>query len=251
MKSTKMERLFSKRTADFGAVISTISNLVCEVRFHASPKTGLSMISMDPANVAMVIVNFKPDFFTKFEWDGKFTTNLSHLKEIFKEKKYDSFEMRKVDNKLEIQFYGKDRSPSFKLPFIELEDKDAKLPKLTFLYEVTMPTKFMKDIVKDVERVSMGSVRFSGTKNDIAFSSEGDLSDYNETLYKSAAIEIKAQQTARTLYSTEYLKNMVVIKGNLFKKIKMSFSTDYPLMVDYAINGLTLQYILAPRVDND
>jgi DNA polymerase III sliding clamp (beta) subunit (PCNA family) len=252
MKPKQIERFFSKRTADFYSAITMASELVTEARFLATPGGGLKLVAMDPANVAMIILTFRPDFFSKFEWTGKFAINLSNLRIIFKDKKVDSFEIRRNHMKLEILFYGKDRSPSFTLPIIEMEEKDQKIPQLEHITcEVSLPQKTMLEIVRDADRVGIGSIKFVGLKDSFALHSEGDLSEYKEILSPSDKIKITATGVTSSKYSIEYLKKMFYVRGKLFQKIRLSYGRDYPLIIDYNTAGLTLQYILAPRVDND
>ncbi|MBU1974489.1 MAG: hypothetical protein KKH52_03785, partial [Nanoarchaeota archaeon] len=141
---------------------------------------------------------------------------------------------------------------SFSIPTLELDDKEQRVPELTFPLAIHTKSSILAEAIEDVSVVAE-SVTFLGEKEQLSVKAEGDLS--------KAFIEIKPDdQTAintestdkhKAKYSLEYLKKMIA-GGKLSDQVSLYFNTDYPLKLEYKVTDrLLLSFILAPRVDND
>src|SRR3989344_4558631 len=168
----------------FKESISIISDLVTEAKFKATVD-GLEMVAMDPANVAMVAFKMLSSCFTQYELkkDEEVAINLNNLKQILKRAKGDDVMTIETteDNKLKI-ILKSNTVRSFSLPTLELEEKEQKVPELTFPLSVEMDSSLLSESIEDVNVVAE-SVTFLGEKNMLLVKAEGDLS--------KAFIEIK------------------------------------------------------------
>ena len=234
--------------------ISIISELVTEAKFKVG-NNGLEMVAMDPANVAMVIFKMLSSCFTKYEVKEaeEIAINLNNLKQILRRAKSDDILTLETteDNKLKIEMKS-NTTRSFSIPTLEIDDKEQKVPELTFPMTVEMGSGMLTEAIEDVSVVAE-SVTFLGEKSQLSVKAEGDLS--------KAFIEIKPDEQTlirtdsddkfKAKFSLEYLKKMIA--GNkLSDKVSVHFNTDYPMKVEYKIvDRLALSFILAPRVDND
>ncbi|MBT3298762.1 proliferating cell nuclear antigen (pcna) [archaeon] len=234
--------------------ISIASELVNEVKFKAT-KIGLELIAMDPANVAMVNLKILSSCFVeyKLENEEEISISLSNLKQILRRGKAEDILSLETteDNKLKIQFKGK-TTRSFSIPLLEIDDRDQRVPDLSFPIKIELLSTMLSESIDDVSVVAE-SVTFLGEKNQLLVKAQGDLS--------KAFIEIKpddntliktdSEEKFKAKYSLEYLKKMVNA-SKLNEKVMLSFNTDYPLKLEYnVIDRLSLSFILAPRVDND
>ena len=234
--------------------IGIISELVSEVKFKVSPD-GLELVAMDPANVAMVIFKLLSSCFTQYEVKEpeEIAINLNNLKQILRRAKSDDMLTLETtdDAKLKIQLKS-NTTRSFSIPTLELDDKEQRVPDLTFPIVIETTSAVLAEAVEDVSVVAE-SVTFLGEKEQLSIKAEGDLS--------KAFIEIKPdEQTViktdsddkfKAKYSLEYLKKMIS-GGKLNDKVSLHFNTDYPMKLEYKVTDrLLLSFILAPRVDND
>ena len=234
--------------------ISISSELVNEVKFKATAD-GLEMVAMDPANVAMVILKILSSCFIEYNVDSteEVTISLANLKQILRRVKADdvlSLETTE-DSKLKVQLKGK-TVRSFSLPLLELDDREQRVPELTFPITVEMPSSLLTESIEDVSVVAE-SVTLLGDKTELLVKAQGDLS--------KAFIEIKNDETTiiktdsedkfKGKYSLEYLRKMMS-GSKISDKVHVSFNTDYPLKIEYkVIDRVAMSFILAPRVDND
>ena len=205
MKLTLAEPKFLKEG------ISIISDLVNEATIKLSAQ-GLELVAMDPANVAMVIYNLLASGFSEYqlEKDEELAINLTNFKQILRRAKpADQVTLEVAEGKLHIQLKGK-TIRTFSLPIIDLEDKEQKVPELSFGVTITMTSSSLNDAIEDADIVAE-SVSLLANKEGLIVSAEGDLSH--------AKIEIKSDETTqinvheegdlRAKYSIEYLKKMM------------------------------------------
>ena len=144
--------------------VSIISDLVTEARFHIT-KDSINLVAMDPANVAMVIFKLLSSSFIEYsvEKEVKIALNLNNLKQVLKRAgANDILSMDLHENKFKITLKS-NRTRTFYLPIIELEDKEQKIPDLNFAVTITTSTSVLNEAIEDVSIVGE-SVSFMGEK---------------------------------------------------------------------------------------
>jgi proliferating cell nuclear antigen len=230
---------------------SMITNLVNEVSL-VFDKNKLSVIAMDNANIAMVIFELLKT--SALEWDinkkFKIGINTSTLHTILTDaNSQDMITISFCDEKnVSIKIKGQ-LTRSFKIPIIELEDFDVKIPKLEFNVKALTSPKLLRLMVKGADKTSE-SITFQGEKEKIYFTAKGDLSEFNAKIGVDEA-SINHEEDSKSKYSIEYLKK-IFAKNKLYKETEICFSKDYPLRVNYHLKDkCNLIFILAPRVEND
>ena len=238
----------------FKESISIISELVSEAKFKVS-SDGLELIAMDPANVAMVVFKLLSSCFTQYEVKEpeEIAINLNNLKQILRRTKGDDILTLETteDNKLKIQMKSA-TTRSFSIPTLELEESEQKVPELNFPLIVETNSSLLSESIEDVSVVAE-SVTFLGEKSQLSVKAEGDLSKAFIEIKPddNTIIKTEAEDKFKAKYSLEYLKKMIS-GGKLSDRVTLSFSTDYPLKLEYKLTDrLLLSFILAPRVDND
>jgi len=232
--------------------VSIISDIVNEAKFIIK-KDGLELVAMDPANVAMVIFKLLSTCFTEYELsqDLELSINLSQLKQILRRAKAnDTVTLEQDGGKLKIQFRS-DTVRTFALPIIEIDDKEQKVPDLTFPISIETNSSILSEAIGDVDVVAE-SVTFSADKLKMTILAEGDLSKAEIVIKPDANTTVVANgDSVKAKYSIEYLKKMIE-GAKLSNRVTIQFSNDYPLRLDYKqIDKVSLSFILAPRVEND
>jgi len=234
--------------------VSIISELVNEARFKVTPNA-IELVAMDPANVAMVIFKLLSSAFVEYnvKKEVEIAINLNNLKQVLRRSKPDDTLTLELgtDNKLKVQFKG-NTTRTFSLAIIELEEKEQKVPSLEFPVTISTDASVLTDAIEDVDIIAE-SVSFIADPGTFIMQAEGDLNTAKIELKKDdiTKIETKSKDPVKTKYSIEYLKKM--INGSkLAEKVKIRFSKDYPLKLDYtAVDRVSLSFILAPRVENE
>lgn len=234
--------------------ISIISDLVNEATFRITPEA-VELVAMDPANVAMIIFKLLSTTFS--EYDVKSTTelaiNLTNLKMILKRSKQDDVVTLELgqDNKLHVLLQGS-TSRTFSLPVIDIDEKEQRVPDLSFTTTIKTNASLFTDAVEDAEVVAE-SVSFLSTPEKFSVVAEGDASKAHVDIANGGVtdISITGAPSVKSKYSIEYLKKMTPA-AKLADVVDVHFSKDYPLRLDYkVVDKVLLSFILAPRVEND
>lgn len=232
--------------------ISVISELVTEARFRIN-KDGLEMIAMDPASVAMVVYKLLSSCFQEceVEEEQEIALNLANLKQVLRRSSAnDILTLELEENKLKLQLKGKS-TRTFSLPLLEVDEREQKIPSLSFPITVSVPSDAFASAIDDVSIVS-DAVTLAAEPEKFWISGEGDLSKANiEMGTDDAQIESETKAKIKAKYSLEYLKKMIA-GSKVADTVNVRFNQDYPLRLDYTvIDRVSLSFILAPRVEND
>lgn len=231
--------------------IAVISDLVVEVNFKVTPDW-IELTAMDPANVAMVIFKLMGSTFT--EYDVKepvlIGVNLNNLKQVLRRAKAnDQITLEMEKNKLKVTFQGTTKR-TFQLPLLPAEESDKKEPDLKFNVTIETDASVLSDAIEDADIVAE-SVSFEADADKLTVQASGDNNKLIIEVDSGKGTEIEAKEKSRAKYSIEYLKKMVS-GSKLSDKVKIQFSKDYPLRLEYMEkDAVQLVFILAPRVDND
>ncbi len=232
--------------------VSIVSEIVTEATLKIR-KDVVEMVSMDPANVAMVVFRMKSSSFTTYdlEKDTDLTLNLNNFKQVLRRvKANDTLTLELDENKLKITLQSASKR-TFHLPLIELDENEQNVPDLSFTASINTKSSLLNDAVDDVDVVGE-SVVFSASEKLFSISSKGDLSKASVDMPADESTTIVcAEEGLKAKYSIEYLKKM--IQGSkLSDTVKIEFGKDYPLKIFYSVKDqIELSFILAPRVDND
>ena len=177
--------------------------------------------------------------------------NLNNMKQIMRRAKpNDMLTLELSDNKLKIKFKS-NTTRTFSLPIIEIDEKEQKVPELSFPVGVTTDSIILSDSIDDADIVG-DSVTFMAESKKFTVLAEGDLNRAQIEIVADEVTEIKASENAvKAKYSVEYLKKMVQ-GGKLADRVIINFNKDYPLKLSYiSVDKVSLSFILAPRVEND
>lgn len=230
--------------------ITIISDLVNEARLKIT-KDSIELVAMDPANVAMVIFKLLSSAFTEYKVEApvEIGINLNNLKQILRRiKPSDMVVLELAENKLKIQLKS-ESTRTFNLPLIDIEEKEQKIPELSFAVSVETSASMLNDAIEDVDIVAE-SVNFVAEPKKFSLQAAGDLSNAHVEIKEDDTTKIKAKEKVRAKYSVEYLKKMIQ-GGKLADKVTIHFNKDYPLKLDYhTVDRVMLSFILAPRVES-
>lgn len=233
--------------------ISIISELVNEASFKIT-RNSMELVAMDPANVAMVVFKLLSSAFVEYSVDKEqdLAINLNNFRQILKRaKSSDTLTLEIEEGKLKIELKGTS-TRTFYLPIIELEEKEQRVPELSFPVSVLTSTTILNDAIEDVAVVGE-SVSFAVSDQMFEVVAEGDLNKVKIDVPADSNTKItsEANKKVRAKYSVEYLKKMMQ-GSKISDNVLIQFNKDYPLKLEYkSVDKIFLSFILAPRVEND
>jgi proliferating cell nuclear antigen len=238
--------------------LDTVSNFINEGTFTLS-NNGLSLVAMDPANVAMVLYDLLASAFVEYECtaESKLTINIPYLVSILKRSGAgDRVELKLLDgsNSMTIKMVG-DSTRTFTLPLLEAHGSAVNPPaKLSdgFKSEVEVEASVLREGAKDALMVS-DCVLLSSTNDSFVMKALSDTNEVNLQLGKDSPslLRLESKEPVKSKYSLEYIDKMMKV-SKIVKTVTIKFANEYPLQLDYAaMDKLKVSFILAPRIDTE
>ena len=225
--------------------VSVISEVVSEVRIKLL-EDGMSIIAIDPANVAMVIFKLPKESFLEYEVESNvWGINLIDLKKILRRAGTSASIIFEEENgKLKISIFDKVKR-IFNLALIEVTSEDKEIPELNFGTRVEMNSS---DFAQAVEDSSVVADSCALIASDGTFIVEGS-GNLNSARAEFSGEDVEIFGIGKSKYSLEYL--MKFIKAvKISGRVVVNFSDDYPLRLDFPGEKMGIGFVLAPRVEN-
>jgi proliferating cell nuclear antigen len=230
-----------------GDAVSVMSELVTEVKAKLT-KNGLSVIAIDPANVALVMLKIPASSFMNLEAeDETLCVNLEDLKQVLRRLSSGPLLIERDENMLRLS--SEDKKRSFSLALISLEQEEKKVPELEFSSRIEINSDIFSDAVNDALIVADACTFETNSKNEMfVIDAKGTL---NNARTEFSGEEARMQLSdAKSKYSLQYLQKF--IKASKFsEKTLVQFSKDYPMRLDFKSPELEMLFILAPRVETE
>jgi proliferating cell nuclear antigen len=232
----------------FSDVVSIISELVSEVKIKVS-SDGMSIIAIDPANVAMVIFKLPKAAFSQLETNNEeIGVSLESLRAVLRRCSFSSsLTMSTEENTLKLEITDRIKR-EFVLSLIDLDRKDKPIPSLEFSTKVEINSIHFAEAIEDCSIVA-DSCSFEAMPNRFSIQARGSLNSA-KLGYSSDEVYIESPSPSKSKYSLEYLQKMSRAT-KLTDKAIINFSNDYPLKLDFKTPLMELSFILAPRVDSE
>ncbi len=226
--------------------VSIISELVTEVRIKML-EDGMSIVAVDPANVAMVIFKLPRESFSEYQTNNNvWGVNLEDLKRILRRSSNSSsiiFEQE--GNKLDIAVYDKIKR-NFMLTLIDIDSEDRGERKANFDTEVELSSLDLSQAIEDCSVVAESCSFISGEKFFLVEAS-GTINSFRAEFSEENA---NISGISKAKYSLEYL-NKFIKAQKISNRVILRFSDDHPIRIDFPGEKMGIGFILAPRIEND
>ena len=134
----------------------------------------------------------------------------------------------------------------FNLALINIEAEEKTMPSLDFTCKVEMPSLDFLEAVEDCSVVA-DSCSFSVREEKFVIDAKGLHSTKSEFSGDEAKID---GEKGKAKYSLEYMQKFAK-SCKLADKVRINFSNDYPLKLEFKGNNLELSFVLAPRVESE
>jgi len=229
-----------------GDAISIISEIVTEVRIKLL-KEGMSIIAVDPANVALIIFKLPKESFTLYEAGHEvWGVSLEDLKRILKRASNSASIVFETDeNQLKISIFDKIKR-TFSLSLIDVESEDKDVPDLKFTCKIELDSNSFSQGIEDASIVA-DSCSFITGEGFFMIEGSGSL---NSARTEFSGDEAQISGIAKSRYSLEYLMKFIKA-ARISDKVIINYSEDYPLRLDFPGDKMGMGFILAPRVENN
>jgi proliferating cell nuclear antigen len=229
-----------------GDAVNILSEIVTEVRIKMLEE-GMSIVAVDPANVALVVFKLPKESFSQYEVNNEVLgINLADLKLILRRASASSnIVFEQEENQLKISIFDKIKR-IFHMALIDVESEDKEEPDLQFSSTVQMASESFSKAIEDCNIVA-DSCSFIAGKEFFVIEGAGNL---NSARSEFSGDEAKMEGIGKSKYSIEYLMKFIKA-AKLSDQVIIKFSDDYPLRLDFPGESMGMGFVLAPRVEND
>ncbi len=225
-------------------VISAINPIATEAIFEFSAE-GLRVNVVDPANVAMCNVNVPAVLFSEYDCDdSKVVFELNKMTEILKTASSDtevSVELDTATTKLIVKVGGK----RFKLGLIDPTaiKTPPRIPALNFSTAVKLTGSEFYDNLKAAAQIKEDLITLQTVNNTFNILCGGSIDSF-EGQFDVSSI---AGGDASADFSLEYMQ--AVGKAVSKVDITIELQNSYPTRLSTILDGVSVVYLLAPRLD--
>jgi len=177
----------------FSEIISIISEMVLEVRIKVNNE-GMSILAIDPANVAMISFKLPASAFSEIEVDNEevLGVSLDSLKAVLRRVKPGSvLTITRQENELKLLIQDK-INKEFNLALIEIEGDEKQIPNLDFVSKIEMPSLDFAEAIEDCSVVA-DSCSFISEPDKFLINAKGSLNSFKSE-FTGDAIDIQAQE---------------------------------------------------------
>ncbi|OYT34767.1 DNA polymerase sliding clamp [Archaeoglobales archaeon ex4484_92] len=238
-----------------GEVLKTVARsivaLVSEARMHFLEK-GLHSRAVDPANVAMVIVDVPRDSFEAYNLEEEKTigVDVDRIFDISKSiKAKDLVELNlPSESLLKIKFGSVEYSVSLIDP--SAIRKEPRIPQLELPAKAVLDAGEFKKAISAADKIS-DHVVFRSDQSGFYIEAKGDVDKITFHLSEAELIEFNGGE-AKSMFSADYLKEFCKIAGS-GDLLTINLGTNYPVRLSFELVGgkVKVEYILAPRIEGD
>lgn len=236
-----------------GDVLKSITRamvaLVSEARFHFREE-GLHSRAVDPANVAMVIVDVARENLEAYSIDEERTVgvDVNRVYDIAKSIKKNELVELKIEDEatLKVKFGSVEYSVALIDP--SAIRKEPKVPNLELPARIVLDAGEFKKAIAAADKIS-DHVVFRSDSTGFYIEAEGDVDRIVFHMSEAELIEFNRAE-ARSMFSVEYLKEFVKVAGS-GDLLTIHLGTNYPvrLVFETADGKARVEYILAPRIE--
>ncbi|MBE8539760.1 DNA polymerase sliding clamp [Geoglobus acetivorans] len=231
------------------AVTRAMVALVSEARFHFQEE-GLHSRAVDPANVAMVIVDVSRDNLEAYSIDEEKTVgvDVNRIYDIAKGIKKNELVELKVEDEatLKVKF----GSVVYSVALIDPSAirKEPKIPNLDLPAKIVLDAGEFKKAIASADKIS-DHVVFRSDSTGFYIEAEGDVDRIVFHMSEAELIEFNKAE-ARSMFSVEYLKEFIKVAGT-GDLLTVHLGTNYPVRLVFEVAGgkAKVEYILAPRIE--
>jgi len=239
------------KTGKLKDAFESVSRLVHEIKLNVD-ENGFQSKSVDPANVAMAMLEISKDAFEEFELDESMTLglDLDRMDDILSvASKDDDMLIRTEDgSKLEINVSGFDYSISLLDP--STIQQEPQVPDLDLPVDLVINGSKFRNAIRATEKIS-DYVILSAEDDRFTISAEGDSDSVSIPMSGEELVRMECSENSRSLFSLEYLSDMSKSIGKV-SEANIRLGTDYPVKIKFKLyEGVVLEYLLAPRIESE
>lgn len=223
--------------------------------------TGLKICAMDASQTVLVHLKLDADNFEEYYCAGKVLIgiNMQNLFKLLKTMTNNDtliWRIQKDDiNHLVMQIFNNDKniSHTYKLPLMDLDNEDIKIPPAEFESIITLPSSDFQKICRDMHSIS-DTIEIRNHGELLYFKCNGSIATQETVMggNESNGLQFMKKSDSSTIIQGYYnLKHLVMFTKctNLCNTIELYMKNDFPIVIKFQVGSLgTLKLAIAPKL---
>ncbi len=207
----------------------------------------ITMFAIDPAQVFLVNAKIPKAFFEEYKNEDESVAYLQFgelKKYLSRSKEKDTLEIA-IKEKLNVKI-NSSSNKEFSCSFLN-NIISEKYPKINASASITIKGDVLSDAIKDIKMDGVSFLDINLGNNGMKITSEGDVTHAETVVAGLNIISLKIDDPAKMQVSLEFLEKATSSIPDS-ADVKLSFSTNTPISIEYAIENCLLQSFIAPRI---
>lgn len=242
-------------------IIESIKELVCEVNLEITSEA-ISLQAMDASHVALVMLLLRASEFQEYRCDRPQTIGLSiaNLAKILKIAGNDDLIILRAEDDasvLTLLFTGKNNEKmcEFSLNLLTIDSEHLGIPNQDYSADINMSSAEFSRICRELTQVT-DILNLSVDKEKVKFAVSGDLGAGSITMRANISekaderLILTVQEPVAMSFALRYL-NLFNKGASLSEEIRISLTSEVPVMLKFIFDLGELQYFLAPKISDE
>ena len=237
------------RAGIFKSLLDCTKELWTSANFQFS-ENGLQMRAMDSSHVALASLTLTPAAFFSFKCPDKVELGIHFdaLSMVLKSCGVD--DQITVGHKIDSDYIsisrGEDRQWDLRL--LEVEQDEMTIPDQIYDLVARASSTDLQRCMRDLRELAADTIAVSMQQHVMAFTVEGQIG--KGTAMMKDGVDIDGELDCTCKYSLKYLSAFTKGSPSLCPKVCLRMGKDMPLCVTYDLEGGTLEFYLAPRIED-
>lgn len=238
-----------KAVIDAGALRDAVeaASLVREARLTISEK-GLELRAIDSASVAAVSIRIDASAFELYQaTPGEIGVDLERMSDMLSTAdRGERVRLELLEDERKLRICVGSLSYTLGLMDPSAVRREPRIPELDLPAHVTLPGPELRRAIRAAEMVS-DHVVLSVEDDLFCMEARGDVDALKLTMPASELLDMKPGE-ARSMFSLDYLSSMSRSMERA-TEVRLELGIDYPLRISFTLGGVSISYLLAPRIE--
>ena len=243
---------FSHSSSFFKKIFKTIGCISNETKISFT-KDKIKTVVVDPAHIMMLTLEIPNTAIEEYyiKKDMSLGLDIDKLNYLLKtSKKTDMFKFvydaKKDINKSFINIglfkHSQTLIDSENLP-------NPKIPNILLPVKIKLDINILYDFLIQADNIS-DHIEITAEKNELTLHAENDTDNVTITLTRDHFISYQCDSRYKSLFSVDYMLNIIKQLKTLFTDIELKIGNDNPIEIN-CDNGYTVKVLLAPRIESE
>jgi len=226
-------------------IFTNINEIIDEIVIECNPE-GLKFNALDRSHICFFACKIPKASFDEYEINNLMSLyiDLNELVKVLKRGNKKDCLLFKADNSTFDIVFKNENTRTFSITQIDIDDNSREIPNMNFTVEFEFDFDSINNSLKDADLYS-DRLKFTCADNWLVLSCEGSFGKYKNEFQLNESIG-----NCSATYGIDWLMKIFNTKLSS-DNLKIKMGNEYPMLVEIETNNIVVNYLLAPRIENN